>query len=70
VTDDYAIPPWDSVDFEEPEWAGKGLVNGGYLVYRSVDGIEVFREWYPCHEPTRIAMINAVLGRIRSTRNT
>jgi hypothetical protein len=56
---------WDSVDFEEPDWAGPGLVWGGYLVYRSMDGVEVYREWYPCNEPTAIATINSVLRGIR-----
>lgn len=59
---------WDSIDFEEPEWVGAGLVSGGYLVYRDEDGAEVFREWYDCGGATEIARINAVLRQIHGTR--
>lgn len=61
---DGAVPPWNDIDIEEPDWAGPGLINGGWLVFRAIDGTEVYRQRYECHAPTPIAILNATLRRI------
>jgi hypothetical protein len=44
VSDPTDPAPWDYVDLEEPKWVAPGMVTGAWLVYRSVEGVEVCRE--------------------------